>query len=483
MVISCDNCGSNYTLKDDSIPEKGARTTCKSCKHVIMILPPQSKQSSEAEVIPDDPTQEVDFGELSPEIKNHFDDLRNLDIAGLNALELDFSSIFIKSWKVKVKFGLVYDFSDFKTLQRYMKEGKVVQSDVLSYDGKLWIPMNVIPSLEEYFCRVYMLRKLDVESGLFSEDDTIARGISKKSPEKANVGRAVTVSSGLSDLSSVLAEAEAEVDGRDIPSSQKRNSPSRSSSRSNPAKKKGAKKSGKSKTTTPEPTSSNSNNIFVVVGIIVVGIIAFMSFGQDDVDVQNTNSEVLTQGTDVESEKQDTMQDKRDQLQSALAAKAQQVVEKEEQEKKAQQLIAQVPQEVLDAQRAQQAGVNTVQPQEQSNQKTAKDYASDGAKAIQKADWNTALSHYLEAVKMSPNNSEYNERVGFLYFKKKQYNTAKPYLQKSIQLPNPISTAYRSLGYIAHEEGDDAGRNQYFNLYLKTGPADSMQIRKVMNGG
>ena len=142
-------------------------------------------------------------------------------------MSLDFSSIFIKSWKVKVKFGLVYDFSDFKTLQRYMKEGKVVQTDVLSYDGKLWIPMNVIPSLEEYFCRVYMLRKLDVDSGLFSEDDTIARGISKRFT-KSNVGRAVTVSSGLSDLSSVLAEAEAEVDGRDIPSSSKRSSSSRS---------------------------------------------------------------------------------------------------------------------------------------------------------------------------------------------------------------------------------------------------------------
>ena len=35
-----------------------------------------------------------------------------------------------------------------------------------------------------------------------------------RSNSKSNVGKAVTVSSGLSDLSSVLAEAEAEVDGR-----------------------------------------------------------------------------------------------------------------------------------------------------------------------------------------------------------------------------------------------------------------------------
>ena len=180
------------------------------------------------------------------------------------------------------------------------------------------------------------------------------------------------------------------------------------------------------------------------------------------------------------------MQNKRDQLQSELEAKAQKAVEKQEQQEKSQQLIAQVPQEVLDAQRAQQAGLNTIQKPAQPVQtakKTAKDYAMDGAKSVKKADWNGALSHYLEAVKMSPNSAEYNERVGFLYFKKKKYTLAKQYLQKSTQLPNPIALAYRSLGYIAHEEGDDAGRNQYFNLYLKTGPADSMQIRKVMNGG
>ena len=150
MVITCDNCRASYTLKDDSIPAKGARTTCKSCKHVIMILPPKPQVES----IPDDPTQEATqeiSSELSPEIQAHFDDLRSIDISGLNALDLDFGSIFIKSWKVKVKFGLVYDFSDFKTLQRYMKEGKVVETDVLSYDGKLWVPINVVPSLEEYF--------------------------------------------------------------------------------------------------------------------------------------------------------------------------------------------------------------------------------------------------------------------------------------------------------------------------------------------
>lgn len=480
MVITCDNCSASYTLKDDSIPAKGARTTCKSCKHVIMILPPKPQVES----IPDDPTQEATqevSSELSPEIQAHFDDLRSIDISGLNALDLDFGSIFIKSWKVKVKFGLVYDFSDFKTLQRYMKEGKVVETDVLSYDGKLWVPINVVPSLEEYFCRVYQMRKLDVESGLFSEDDTIARGISRGTTPKSNVGRAVTVSSGLSDLSSVLAEAEAEVDGRS-PGPSKKNSRS-SSARGKSSKSNARKKSGSSKKPqVQESSGGNSNALVGVVALLVVGVIGFFAMGSDEKPATNTNVE----NTVVQTEAQDAknaMEEEKERLKSKLAQKAKKAVEDNEKEKQSKQLIAQVPQEVLDAQKAQKSGANTVQTSNTPPQKTAKDHASEGAASVKKADWSGALSHYQQAVKKSPNNALYNERVGFLLYKKKQYNQAKQYLKKSIQLPNKVTTAYKWLGYIAHEEGDDAGRNQYFNMYLKSGPADSMQIRKVMNGG
>ena len=66
MVISCENCGANYTLKDDSIPAKGARTTCKSCKHVIMILPPKPKNEPIPEDFSAEPTQESAEGMSGP---------------------------------------------------------------------------------------------------------------------------------------------------------------------------------------------------------------------------------------------------------------------------------------------------------------------------------------------------------------------------------------------------------------------------------
>ena len=96
MVVSCENCGANYTLKDDSIPEKGARTTCKTCKHVITILPPQKIPPFPKENTNEfsrEITQEISK-DLSPEIANHFDDLSIMDISGLKASDLVFSTVF-----------------------------------------------------------------------------------------------------------------------------------------------------------------------------------------------------------------------------------------------------------------------------------------------------------------------------------------------------------------------------------------------------
>ena len=108
------------------------------------------------------------------------------------------------------------------------------------------------------FCRVFQMRKLDVESGLFSEDDTIARGIPRGATPKSNVGRAVTVSSGLSDLSSVLAEAEAEVDGRS-PGPSKKNARS-SSARGKSSRSNARKKSGSSKKQQVQESSGGNSN-------------------------------------------------------------------------------------------------------------------------------------------------------------------------------------------------------------------------------
>ena len=85
------------------------------------------------------------------------------------------------------------------------------------------------------------------------------------------------------------------------------------------------------------------------------------------------------------------------------------------------------PTRSLDAQKAQKSGANTVQTSNTPPQKQPRIIASEGC--FCKKGLVRALSHYQQAVKKSPNNALYNERVGFLLYKKKQYNQAKQYLK------------------------------------------------------
>jgi tetratricopeptide (TPR) repeat protein len=85
------------------------------------------------------------------------EDLEPIDSAD----NLDFSSVGIPTWKVKVKIGLTYDFSDFRTLQKYIHDGRVTNEDTISYDkGESWKTLGDIPDLEAYFIEVFQVAKL-----------------------------------------------------------------------------------------------------------------------------------------------------------------------------------------------------------------------------------------------------------------------------------------------------------------------------------
>ena len=68
----------------------------------------------------------------------------------------NFRKVGIQAWKVKVKIGLVYDFSDYKTLAKYITDGRVTTADKISHDGKDWIEIGSIPDLAQHFVDVYI---------------------------------------------------------------------------------------------------------------------------------------------------------------------------------------------------------------------------------------------------------------------------------------------------------------------------------------
>jgi hypothetical protein len=107
------------------------------------------------------------IGELSPEVEEVPSEA-NQDLSSpvaprltepstiKSADKLNFRLVGIKTWKVKVKIGLVYDFSDIKTLHKYIKDGRVTNEDTISHNGKEWTTIGDIPDLEAHFIKIYL---------------------------------------------------------------------------------------------------------------------------------------------------------------------------------------------------------------------------------------------------------------------------------------------------------------------------------------
>jgi len=127
MVVTCEHCGARYRLDKDRIQGRGARITCPGCSHVFVVYQEEEQEGA------------------APAVE------RPTDVHAL-----DFKSVGISTWKVKTGIGLVYDFSDYKTLRRYLKEGRVSDTDGLSHNGSEWTVINTIGDLEAHFIDTYV---------------------------------------------------------------------------------------------------------------------------------------------------------------------------------------------------------------------------------------------------------------------------------------------------------------------------------------
>ena len=134
MQVSCESCGARYELDDSRFSGRGARITCPRCQHVFVVY---REEKEEADI------SEAETATATEQKTYHVDDL-------------DFRKVGIQAWKVKVKIGLVYDFSDYKTLAKYITDGRVTTADKISHDGKDWIEIGSIPDLAQHFVDVYI---------------------------------------------------------------------------------------------------------------------------------------------------------------------------------------------------------------------------------------------------------------------------------------------------------------------------------------
>lgn len=135
MIVTCEKCGARYKLDDGKVTGRGAKITCPRCKHVFVVFPDVNEADMPA------PTAATALAVPKGPARS--------------AESLDFRKVGIPSWKVKVRIGLVYDFSDIKTLRKYIADGRVTSEDVISHDGATWVTIGDIPDLDGYFVTIY----------------------------------------------------------------------------------------------------------------------------------------------------------------------------------------------------------------------------------------------------------------------------------------------------------------------------------------
>ncbi len=228
MVITCPSCSARYRLNPDKIQGRGAKITCPKCSHVFVVftddgeartedvdteqprVKPQNRPASPTVELarsaaaatttgafkavgiseaPAPPTntdanirivapgtrstrrmRAVDSGETSVpappvvvERPNQQAQPENADVK--SASDLDFRSVGIKTWKVKVAIGLIYDFSDIATLKKYLADKKVTPDDLISQNNKDWIRIGDIGDLDQHFIEAWKAAKAAVDSG------------------------------------------------------------------------------------------------------------------------------------------------------------------------------------------------------------------------------------------------------------------------------------------------------------------------------
>lgn len=368
-------------------------------------------------------------------------------IASLDVHSLNFASVGIKSWKVKKPIGLMFEYSDYKTFQKSLNDGRISSGDQISPDGKSWTPMSDIEDFEVFFCKTYLE---------FEQSESVEEVKQVKEKVIPSLG-------GTNELASALAAAQAEVEQANKPQS------NRKSPQKRPARK-------PQKSHAPEPTKSSSGLLVnVVIGLAVV-VGGWALFGGDDappplpaqnVQVKKPVDEAPNAGEDA------SLKALREELQrNAAKLEEQNEPEPEPSSEDEPQLIAKVPDEILAQQRALQEGQAASAPV----QKTV-NHALEGQNALKAQQWVKAIESFNKAYQ-TDQNPEYLASVGYAQFKSGQLTQAKKSLLNAVKRGSV--SANKWLGYVMRDEGDIAGSNQYFNQYLQSNPSDAALIRQEM---
>jgi predicted Zn finger-like uncharacterized protein len=494
MQVACEHCGTEYSLDEENITGRGVRITCPSCSHVFTVYKPQEEIDIDLEIDDDlfeeNKDVEIDIEiDLEPDpdevevveslleetfnIEDESDDDNSVEedispeledlpavteeaLAAMDVNTLDFQKVGLQAWKVKSSIGLVYEFSDYKTLKNWMKTGRVKESDPLSHDGEEWIQINNIDNIERHFCEVY-LNFLKLQEN--ADEDSIPF-------QRKTIKQKTLQPGGISELDAAIADLSAEVDGAN-PYAHKIKTSSHT---------KRPNRRGRSNSKQKEKKKSSSLPLVLIVIIVGIGVWLFSKPGSESVanETPSPSKQPTTQQVD-EGKDGDNL---RAEIQEKIKRSAEQRLQENQDEPKVeeeeQQLIPVIPAHLRKQVNSPSEKEDTPKEQKPKNNLS---FVEKGEKAISSKNWNDAASAYQKAYQ-NKRKAVYKERWGYSLYRAGKTSEAKKILKQSVKEGNVLANKW--LGEIYKNLGDDANANTYFTAYLKSNPSDADAIRKKM---
>ena len=474
MIVTCESCKSRYKIDDSKISGRGAKITCPRCKHQFVVYStdknaqPAMISTPQGSEWDDEPTRvgakkeeearksaAVAAGPTAPPAQNAAeDDGPSYEVASpqrvqkLSAAEaaqraptLDFRKVGINAWKVKVKIGLIYDFSDLKTLRKYIQDGRVTPADLISFDGKSWKVIGEISDLDIFFVETY---------------DQLLAEMSTRSPEE-QASREPTKTPRM--------ETPSLPEGLSIDQPQvtpKKNKPSNS---------------GKSGTASLPPggaqgSQPNRNNLIIGAVVVILALAAGIWWADRQAPAPAPAPAPSGQ-TPVD----------RDKLRNDLKT-TMQPAELPPEPPKAPEEPVLTP--VGPRGDAPKPGATSTTPAPGTAASTASDYVEAGDAAARAGRWAEAVAAYGAAAKKEPKNGKIRAKQGLAQFNAGNSADARTSLEEAVRLGAGKGDVLKTLGNILMADGDFAGAREYFQKYLEGKPKDAPAIEKKlkeMNGG
>jgi predicted Zn finger-like uncharacterized protein len=505
MIVTCPSCSARYKLDDSKITGRGARITCPRCRHVFVVFP---AGTAKAEVVEEETARNKAVAAGGgPSLK-----IVNAPFVGVakpkrSATDLDFRKVGIPSWKVKVKIGLVYDFSDIKTLRKYIQDGRVTPEDAISHDGKVWKTIGDIPDLDTYFVDIYdeaeaRRAAMKPDSNFEDESPTTIVGM-------GSLGRNLASEALRQATEEALLEASQPGGGAGHTATGSR--ATAGATEANPfvdpfaalkdrqRERIKARRKGSSFEAKKAKEKRASHTRYLMFGLVLVGLGGvWWVTGPTDL---GSNPAMVPPGKS-EADKARAIQKRQEQIAEVLRQQIEDqltIVDepKPEDEEPERRLTPVIPpgegpnsttRRVVVPGGQTPNGLNPTPGSQQfaGSLTTAKDHVDTAWDAIRRSDWNTAYQACRSAKRLDPRDPKVLMVCGAAQFHKGQIEPASRDIGAAEASGLRDSRLKKYQCWVAEAQGDIAGAVGFCRAYLATGPADAANIQAYiddMTGG